>query len=81
MSDLKIRDSTMMKRINERHRINCKFSQINLMLKVLDQRVECCDEKEITYEEISKQLKELIEFIDSDTYERIYIECKNDKSL
>jgi hypothetical protein len=81
MSDFKSRDSTIMKQINARHRLNCKFSQVNLMLKLLDERVECCDPNYITHEEISKQLKDLIEFIDSDTYERIYIEGKNDKSL
>ena len=52
--------------------------KINLMLKLLDERVECCDPNYITYEEISRQLKELIAFVDSDTYERIYIEGKRD---
>ena len=78
MSDFKGRDCEMMNQINVRHRLNCKFSEINLMLKLLDERVECCDPNYITYEEISRQLKELIAFVDSDTYERIYIEGKRD---
>jgi hypothetical protein len=78
MSDYEVKDCKTMNQITARHRLNCKFSQVNLMLKMLDMRVECCDEKEITYEEISKQLKELINYIDSDTYERIYIEGKRD---
>ena len=79
MSDFEVKDCKTMNQINTRHRLNCKFSQVNLMLKLLDMRVECCDEQEITYEEISKQLKELINFIDSDTYERIYIEGRRDE--
>lgn len=78
MSDYEVRDSKTMNQINARHRLNCKFSQVNLMLKLLDMSVECCDPNYITYEEISKQLKELIKFIDSDTYERVYIEGKRD---
>ena len=78
MSDFKGRDCGMMNQINARHRLNCKFSEVSLMLKLLDERVECCDPNYIKYEEISKQLKELIAFVDSDTYERVYIEGKRD---